>query len=139
MSLRGQPANAPLRSIKRSTSTNAKAHSPRITTVVDSESGTICPICAQQRRSPISRSRGGSLQARFRRIERHRGEEKAIIALAHHLVVVIRWMLHEHVPYNEMGEDYLTRRIGPERRKRQLVHQPEQLGVKVTVRVEPAA
>lgn len=84
-----------------------------------------------------ARTKHTSLQARYWRISRHRGEEKAIIAVAHHLLVVIWWILHEHVPYNELGEDYLTRRIDPERRKRQLVHQLEQLGVTVTL--EPAA
>ena len=84
-----------------------------------------------------ARTKHTSMQARFWRIARHRGEDKALIAVAHHLLVVIWWMLHEHIPYNEMGEDYLTRRIDPERRKHQLVHQLEQLGVKVTL--EPAA
>lgn len=84
-----------------------------------------------------ARTKHTSLQARFWRISRHRGQEKAIIAVAHHLLVVIWWMLSEHVPYNELGEDYLTRRIDPERRKRHLVHQLEQLGVTVTL--EPAA
>jgi transposase len=84
-----------------------------------------------------ARTKHTSLQVRFWRISRQRGEEKAIIAVAHHLLVVIWWMLSEHVPYNELGEDYLTRRIDPERRKQRLVHQLEQLGVKVTL--EPAA
>src|SRR5690606_32256693 len=84
-----------------------------------------------------ARTKHTSLQARYWRISRHRGEEKAIIAVAHPHHVVIWWMLHEHVPCTEVGEDYLTRRIDPERRKRQLVHQLEQLGVTVTL--EPAA
>ena len=46
--------------------------------------------------------------------------------IGHHLLVVIWWMLKEHVPYNEVGDHYLTRRVDPERRQRQLVHQLEQ-------------
>lgn len=84
-----------------------------------------------------SRSKGTSMQARFWRIAKHRGEEKALVAVAHHLLTMIWWMLHEHVPYSEMGADYLARRVDPARRQRQLVHQLEQLGLKVTV--EPAA
>jgi transposase len=84
-----------------------------------------------------SRTRHTSMQARFWRISKHRGAEKATYAVGHHLLVVIWWMLHEHVPYSEMGDDYQTRRVDPERRQRQLVQQLEQLGLKVTV--EPAA
>ncbi len=84
-----------------------------------------------------SRTRHTSMQARFWRIAKRRGVEKATYAVGHHLLVLIWWMLHEHVTYNEMGHDYLTRRVDPQRRQRQLVHQLEQLGLKVTV--EPAA
>ena len=84
-----------------------------------------------------SRTRHTSMQARFWRIAKRRGAEKATYAVGHHLLVVIWWMLHEHVPYSEMGHDYLARRVDPERRQRQLVHQLEQLGLKVTV--EPVA
>lgn len=84
-----------------------------------------------------SRTKNTSMQARFWRIAKHRGEEKALVAVAHHLLVVIWWMLHERVPYSEMGADYLARRVDPERRQRQLVHQLERLGLKVTV--APAA
>jgi transposase len=84
-----------------------------------------------------SRTKGTSMQARFWRITKRRGAEKATYAVGHHLLVVIWWMLHEHVPYNEMGGDYLARHVDPQRRQRQLVHQLEQLGLKVTL--EPAA
>lgn len=84
-----------------------------------------------------SRTRGTSMQARFWRIAKRRGVEKATYAVGHHLLVIIWWMLHERVAYNEMGADYLARRVDPERRQRQLIHQLEQLGLKVTV--EPAA
>lgn len=85
-----------------------------------------------------SRTKNTSMQARFWRIAKHRGEEKALVAVAHHLLVVIWWMLNEHVPYSEMGADYLARRVDPERRQRQLVHQLERLGLKVTVETAAA-
>jgi transposase len=84
-----------------------------------------------------ARAKGTSMQARFWRISKRRGKEKATYAIAHHLLVVIWWMLHEHVPYSEMGSDYLQQHDDPERRTRHLVHQLEQLGHKVTI--EPAA
>jgi transposase len=84
-----------------------------------------------------ARTRRTSMQARFWRIAKRRGVEKATYAVGHHLLVVIWWMLHEHVTYSEMGYDYLVRRVDPQRRQRQLVHQLEQLGFSVTL--EPAA
>lgn len=84
-----------------------------------------------------ARSKNTSMRARFYRISKRRGVERAIYAVAHHLLVVIWWMLTERVPYNEMGDNYQTRRVDPERRRRYLVAQLEQLGVKVTL--EPAA
>jgi transposase len=84
-----------------------------------------------------ARTKNTSLQARFWRIAKRRGTEKAAVAVAHNLLIIIWWMLHQHVPYNELGADYLARRVDPQRRQRQLVHQLEQLGLKVTV--QPAA
>ncbi len=80
-----------------------------------------------------SRTKNTSMQARFWRLSKRRGTEKATYAIGHHLLIVIWWMLHDHVPYSEMGDDYQTRRVDPERRQRQLVHQLEQLGLRVTV------
>ena len=62
---------------------------------------------------------------------------KAAVAVAHNLLVVIWWLLHEHVPYNEMGPDYLARFDDPARRQRHLVHQLEQLGLTVTIEHTP--
>jgi transposase len=84
-----------------------------------------------------SRLAGCSMQVRFWRIAKRRGTEKAVMAVAHHLLVVIWWVLHEHIPYNEMGPDYLARFDDPARRQRHLVHQLEQLGLTVTI--TPAA
>jgi len=84
-----------------------------------------------------SRTKATSLKTRFWRIARRRGQEKATIAVAHNMLVIIWWMLTEHVPYHEIGEDYLVRRVDPEKRKRHLLRQLEQLGLKVTV--EPIA
>ena len=61
-----------------------------------------------------SRTKSTSMQARFWRIAKRRGDEKAIYAVGHHLLIVIWWMLHETRPYSEMGDDYLGRRIDPE-------------------------
>jgi transposase len=84
-----------------------------------------------------ARTKGTSLQVRFWRIAKRRGTEKAAMALAHHLLVVAWHLLAESVTYHELGPDYATRPDDPARRQRHLVHQLEQLGLKVTV--EPTA
>ena len=84
-----------------------------------------------------SRTRGCSMQTRFWRIAKRRGVNKAAMAVAHHLLIVIWHLLTEHATYNELGADYLARRDDPARRQRTLIHQLEQLGLKVTT--EPAA
>jgi transposase len=84
-----------------------------------------------------ARTKATSLKTRFWRIARRRGQEKAAVAVAHHLLVIIWWMLTEQVPYAEMGENYLARRVDPEKRQRHYIRELERLGLKVTV--EPAA
>jgi transposase len=84
-----------------------------------------------------SRTRGTSMQVRFWRIAKRRGTDRAVVAVAHHLLVVIWFILNDRVTYDEMGADYLNRFDDPARRQRYLVHQLEQLGLKVTV--EPTA
>jgi transposase len=84
-----------------------------------------------------SRSKNTSLRARFYRIAKRRGHERAVYAVAHHLLVIIWWMLTERVSYDEMGEDCQARQTDPDRRRRYLVEQLEHLGLKVTL--EPAA
>jgi hypothetical protein len=65
------------------------------------------------------------------------GGQKAAIATAHTLIVIIWHVLAETTAYHDLGSDYFTRRIdNPEARKRRLVHELEALGHKVTI--EPA-
>ena len=46
-------------------------------------------------------------------------------------------MLNENVPYTDLGVDYLARNDFPDRRRRHLIHQLEQLGYQVEL--TPAA
>lgn len=73
------------------------------------------------------------MQVRFWRIAKRRGTEKAQVAVAHHLLVVVWHLLTEAATYQQMGPDYTDRFDDPARRQRQL----EQLGLKATL--EPVA
>jgi transposase len=64
-------------------------------------------------------------------------KKKAIIVVAHALLVIIWHVLATGKPYDELGEDYFTRRLDPERETRRLIARLEALGHAVTL--EPAA
>ncbi|MGP4092674.1 IS110 family transposase [Streptomyces sp. KR55] len=78
------------------------------------------------------------LGERYRRIARHRGKKKAIVAVGRSILVIVWHLLNDpDARFQDLGSDFYTRRIDPERRKRSHVHQLEALGYKVSL--EPAA
>ena len=80
------------------------------------------------------------LAAQFKRFVRHfgrRGTNKAIITLAHTMIVIIWHVLHDQTDYRELGADYFQRLSDPEALRRRLIRQLEATGVKVTI--QPAA
>jgi transposase len=64
-------------------------------------------------------------------------KKKAIVVVAHALIVIIWHILATGKPYEELGADYFTRRLDPERETRRLIARLEALGHQVTL--QPAA
>jgi transposase len=64
-------------------------------------------------------------------------KKKAIIVVAHALLVIIWNVLATGRPYDELGEDYFTGRLDPERETRRLIAKLEALGHQVSL--QPAA
>jgi transposase len=64
-------------------------------------------------------------------------KKKAIVVVAHALVVIIWHILATGKPYHELGAGYFTRRLDPERETRRLIAKLEALGHTVTL--QPAA
>jgi transposase len=83
--------------------------------------------------SRVSRS---ALAARYRRIMRHRGHKKAVIAVAHAILVSVYHILAHQVAYQDLGPAYYDRRH-LERARRQAIAALERQGYRV--RLEPAA
>jgi transposase len=83
-----------------------------------------------------ARKKGTSLGMQYRRLLRRRGKKKALVAVAHSLLVICYQVLKKREVYRELGADYLDDQA-PEKRARQLVRQLESLGHKVTL--EPQA
>jgi transposase len=78
------------------------------------------------------------LAAQYRRIAARRGRKRALVAVAHSLVVILYHMLTRHEPYHDLGADYFERR-NPEQLARRLVRQGAKLGYQVTLTPIPAA
>jgi transposase len=80
--------------------------------------------------------KGSALAARYRRIMRHRGHKKAIVAVAHAQLVIAYHVLAREVTYQELGADYHDRHAA-DRARRRALHTLEHLGYRVVL--EPAA
>lgn len=83
-----------------------------------------------------SRAKDSALQARFRRILRHRGPKKAVVALAHTLLRIVYHVLADGTAYHELGGDYLDRQHR-QRITRRAIQLLQRQGYRVTL--EPAA
>jgi transposase len=86
--------------------------------------------------SLAARSGTTAFGARYRRIARHRGHKKAVVAVAHAMLVTAYHLLDRHLEYREPGVDYFERRHA-ERTTRRAVRALERQGYRVTL--EPAA
>jgi transposase len=73
------------------------------------------------------------LAARFHRLAARKGKKRAIVAVAHTILVSVYHMLKTKQPYRELGADFLDRRQA-EHVKRYLLKRLERLGLQVTVR-----
>jgi transposase len=76
-----------------------------------------------------------ALAARYHRIAARRGHKKAVVALAHALLVIIYHVIMRRQPYHELGEDYFQR-LDPQARAKRLVHQLAHLGFEVQLHVQ---
>jgi transposase len=56
------------------------------------------------------RTKDCALAARYRRVMRHRGHKKAVVAVAHAMLRAVYHVLQHGVPYRELGPDYYDRR-----------------------------
>ena len=77
-----------------------------------------------------SRAKNSALQARFRRVLRHRGPKKAVVALAHALLRIAYHVLADGTVYHELGGDYYDRRHR-QRATRRALHVLETQGYRV--------
>jgi transposase len=77
-----------------------------------------------------SRTRDTYLAAQYRRLAARRGKKRALVAVAHSLLVIVYHVIKYRVDYQDLGADYFLR-LEPERLRRYLVKRLEQLGYEV--------
>jgi len=80
----------------------------------------------------IARCKGTYLHAQYHRLARRRGKYRAILAVAHSVVVIIYHMLRDRRPYTDLGPDYFDR-LDTARTQQHHVRRLEQLGYTVTL------
>jgi hypothetical protein len=72
------------------------------------------------------------LVAQYQRLAKRRGAYKAVVAVAHSVLVIIYHLLRERQPYHDVGADYFAH-LDAARLQRHHVHCLEQLGYTVTL------
>src|SRR5712692_3437887 len=84
------------------------------------------------------RSKNTYLGELYRRFARRKGKQRAAIVVAHSILEAVYFILRDHVPYKELGPQYLES-IHLDQTIRYHVHRLEALGVKVDVQARPNA
>ncbi|CAN5675442.1 IS110 family transposase [soil metagenome] len=83
-----------------------------------------------------TRKKGTYAGAQFRRLAKRRGKQRALIAVAHSLLVASYYILRDRVAYQDLGAEHFDR-LAPAQLTKHYVRRLEQLGH--TVRLDPAA
>jgi transposase len=88
-------------------------------------------ILVQAAASAIN-TNGSYYQSKFRRLKQRRGHKRALVAIAHAMLVAIYHMIKKGESYHELGASYLTE-YEDARKKTDLVKQLQKLGYSVSL------
>lgn len=78
------------------------------------------------------------LAAQYHRLARRMGRKKALVAVAHSLLVIVYHVLEQRADYRELGGDYFDRQQHQTQQQR-LIKRLERMGLRVTVEALPSA
>ena len=79
-----------------------------------------------------AKTRGTYLAAQYRRIAARRGKKRALVAVAHTVLVIIYHILTRREPYRDLGEAYFDH-LERQHVERRLIRRLERLGYSVTL------
>ncbi len=85
-----------------------------------------------------SRTKGSYFAAQYARIKGRHGHQKATVAVAHSILVVVYHLLERGEPYKELGGDYFIERQQKDAYQRRLVKQLERMGYQVALTKQAA-
>ena len=83
------------------------------------------------------RKKGSYYQAKFNRLSKRRGYKRAVVAIAHSMLIAIYYMIRDDRQYQELGADWFQKR-SPESTAKLLVKQLQRLGYTVELRAPQA-
>jgi transposase len=83
-----------------------------------------------------ARTKGNYLSAQYHRLAARRGKKKALIAVAHSILVIAYHLIQRNEPYKELGGNYFDR-LNPEATATRLVKRLEKLGYQVALQAQP--
>ena len=85
-----------------------------------------------------AKAKGTYLRDKFYRLKARRGYKRAVVAIAHKILVAIYHMLSQNVSYNDLGDLYLDK-LNRQHLTHNLVHRLERLGYTVTLTPQQTA
>jgi transposase len=86
----------------------------------------------------VSHTKQTYLAAQYHRLARRMGRKKALVAVAHSLLVIVYHVLDRRADYRELGGDYFDRQQHQTQQQR-LIKRLERMGLRVTVEALPSA
>lgn len=89
-------------------------------------------VALNQAAHAVAHMKNTYLSAQYHRLAGRRGQKKAIVAVAHSILVICYHLIKRKEPYRELGGDYFDKRR-PEETAKRLMKRLEQLGFNVTV------
>ena len=84
-----------------------------------------------------ARAKGTYLRDKFYRLKARRGYKRALVAVAHKILIAIYHIFSQNVSYNDLGDLYLDK-LNKHHLTRNLVHRLERLGFEVTLHLKAA-
>lgn len=88
-------------------------------------------IMVQAACSAINKT-GSYYQFKYKRLKERRGHKRAIVAIAHAMLVAIYHMIKNRAPYQELGANFLTE-VDTTKKKNDAIKQLEKLGYSVSL------
>jgi len=89
-----------------------------------------------QAANAASRTKNSCLHAQYQRLAGRRGRKRAIVAVAHSILVIAYHLISRNEPYQELGGDYFDKR-SPEATANRLNKRLERLGFQILVQETP--